>query len=343
VNRLTADAQAALEALESAGLRRRIEPARGIDFSSNDTLGLRRDPRVIAAAVTALREFGAGAGAARLLRGDCAPHRELETALRDHAGAEDALLFGSGYLANLGLIESLAGEGWTILSDADNHASLIAGCRAAKARVEIIPHNDLSAYAQALRNDRTMVVTEAVFSMGGDRAPIGSLAELCQERDATLVVDEAHSVGIFPCEGDATLRIFPCGKALAGAGAVITGPAAILDLLRSRCRTFLFTTAPPPALAASTLAAFRIAQAEPWRAVRALALARRVDPNAQSPIVLVPCRDNEDALERQRGLQALGLDVRAVRPPTVRTAALRLSLHADRTDDEVDRLLEALA
>jgi 8-amino-7-oxononanoate synthase len=343
VNRLTAEAQAALEALERAGLRRRIEPARGIDFSSNDTLGLRTDPRVLEAAAAALREFGTGAGAARLLRGDCAPHRELEAALRHHAGAEDALLFGSGYLANLGVIETLAGEGWTILSDADNHASLIAGCRAAKAHVQIIPHNDVAAFASALTNDRTMFVTEAVFSMSGDRAPVGALGELCHGRGATLVVDEAHSVGIFPCEGDATIRIIPCGKALGGAGAVVTGPAPIIELLRSRCRTFLFTTAPPPALAASVLAAFRIAQAEPWRAERALALARRVDPGAQSPIVLVPCRNNEDALERQRTLQSQGLDVRAVRPPTVRRAALRLSLHADRTDEEVDRLLEALA
>jgi len=116
-----------------------------------------------------------------------------------------------------------------------------------------------------------------------------------------------------------------------------------MDLLRSRCRTFLFTTAPPPATAAGVLSAFRIAQAEPWRAERALQLARRVDPAAQSPIVMIPCRDNEHALARQRAMQERGLDVRAVRPPSVRHAALRLSLHADRTDEEVDRLIEALA
>jgi len=139
------------------------------------------------------------------------------------------------------------------------------------------------------------------------------------------------------------MRDFPSGKALGGAGAVVTGPAPVIELLRSRCRTFLFTTAPPPPITAAVLAAFRIAQAEPWRAQRALELARRIDPNAQSPIVMLPCRDNEHALERQRVMQERGLDVRAVRPPTVRQAALRLSLHADRTDEEVARLVEALA
>jgi len=166
VNRLTADARAAVAALEGAGLRRRIEPPRGIDFSSNDTLGLRNDPRAIMAAVTALREFGSGAGAARLLRGDCPPHRELEQAMKDHACAEDALLFSSGYLANLGVLETLGAEGWTILSDADNHASLIAGCRAARARVQVIPHNEVDTFAEAPTARRSYGSDRCVVNAG---------------------------------------------------------------------------------------------------------------------------------------------------------------------------------
>ena len=341
MNRLQAEAAAALDALTQAGLRRTIEPAAGIDFCSNDTLGLRTDPRVLEAAAIVLREGGAGAGAARLLRGDHPAHRELEEEFRTFANAEDALLFSSGYLANLGVIETLGKQGWTILSDAHNHASIIAGCRAAKARVEVVPHNDLNAFARA--TDTTLVVTESVFSMSGDRAPVQALGALCRDRGASLIVDEAHAIGLFPPEGEATLRVFPCGKALGGAGAVVTGPRVLLELLRSQCRTFLFTTAPPPVVAAAVLAAFRIARAEPWRAERAIALAQRIDPAAQSPIVLVPCRSNDHALARQRALRERGLDVRAVRPPTVPEAALRLSLHADRTDEEVEILIEALA
>ena len=341
MSRLQAEAAAALDALRAQGLGRSVEPARGIDFCSNDTLGLRTDARVLKAATAELNAGGAGAGAARLLRGDHAIHRELEQEFRAFTGAEDALLFGSGYLANLGVLETLGAADWTILSDAQNHASLIAGCRAAKARVEVVPHNDLGAFARA--TDTTLVVTESVFSMSGDRAPVEALGKLCRERGAALIVDEAHAIGLFPPEGDATLRIFPCGKALGGAGAVVTGPRVLLDLLRSRCRTFLFSTAPSPVVTAAVLAAFRIARAEPWRAERAIELARRVDPTAQSPIVMVPCRDNDHALARQRELQRLGLDVRAVRPPTVPEAALRLSFHADRTDEEVALLQEALA
>jgi len=339
---LEREARAALARLEADKLRRRVEAPAGVDFASNDYLGLGRDPRVIGAARAVLEETGAGAGAARLLRGDHPAHRALERAMAEKQEAEDALLFASGYQANVGVLQSLAGEGWTIVSDAHNHASIIDGCRAARARVVVVPHKDVAAVDRAIESERTLVVTEAVFSMSGDLAPVEELSEVCARKGAALVVDEAHALGIFPPRGRAALRVNPCGKALAGAGAVVTGSRDVLDLLRSRCRTFLFTTAPPPPVAAAALAALEITASEPWRAERALALARRLEDGASSCVLARPCPSNEGALTIQAQLRERGLDVRAVRPPTVPQAMLRISVHADRTDDEVDRLRAAL-
>jgi 8-amino-7-oxononanoate synthase len=339
---LEAEASAALARLDAEALRRRIEPAAGIDFASNDYLGLARDPRVVAAARAALEEGGLGAGAARLLRGDHQAHRALERRMAALQGAEDGLLFPSGFHANVGVLQALGREGWTIVSDARNHASIIDGCRAARADVVVVPHSDLEAFDRAIPGPRTLVVTESVFSMGGDRAPLEALSDLCERKGAALLVDEAHALGLLEPRGRALLRVNPCGKALGGAGAVVTGPRAVLDLLRSTCRTFLFTTAPPPAIAAGVLAALEIAVAEPWRAERALALARRLDPAAGSCIVPVPCAGNGEALRAQARLRERGLDVRAVRAPAVPRPILRVSVHADRTDAEVDLLRAAL-
>jgi len=337
VSELQRRARSELERLDGEGLRRTIRPPCGVDFASNDYLGLRRDPRVVAAARTALEEEGPGAGAARLLRGDHPSHSALEARLAEAQGMEDGLLFSSGYLANLGVLQALAPGDWTILSDARNHASIIEGCRAAKARVEVVSHNDVAAFSAAA-GERTMLVTESVFSMTGDRAPLEALGRL----ESTLVVDEAHALGLFAPAGNATLRVNPCGKALTSAGAVVTGPRDLLDLLRSTCRTFLFTTAPPPSASAAALAAFDIASNEPERGERALALARRVDAAAESCILFLRCADNAHALACQQRLFEIGLDVRAVRPPTVPRAGLRVSIHSDRTDAEVERLRNAL-
>jgi len=343
MSRLARRAAERLAELDARGERRRIEPPRGVDFASNDYLGLRADPRVIAAARAVLEEQGGGAGAARLLRGDHPAHRALEREFAAWHGAEDALLFASGFAANVGVLQTLGEAGWRIVSDAHNHASIIEGCRAAKADVVVVAHNDPAAFARAVEGERTLVVTETVFSMHGDRAPVGDLVALCRARGAALICDEAHAIGLFEPTREADLRVNPCGKALAASGAVVTGPRDVIELLRSRCRTFLFSTAPPPPLAAAALAALRIARAEPQRGERALELARRVSPDARSWIVPVWCRDNAQAVAAQEALAERGLDVRCVRPPTVPRAALRLSFHSDRTDDEVARLKDALA
>jgi len=339
---LEREAEAALARLDANGLRRRIVAPAGVDFASNDYLGLARHPRVIAAARAVLEESGVGAGAARLLRGDHPVHRALERRMAEAQRAEDGLLFPSGFHANLGVLQALGREGWTIVSDALNHASIIEGCRASRARVVVVPHGDLAAFDRAIPDERTLVVTESVFSMSGDLAPVEELSGICARKGAALLVDEAHALGLLPPRGEALLRVNPCGKALGGAGAVVTGPRVVLDLLRSTCRTFLFTTALPPAIAAGVLAALDVAEAEPWRAERALALARRLDASARSPIVRVPCAGNEAALLAQARLRERGLDVRAVRPPTVESAMLRVSVHADRTDAEVELLRASL-
>lgn len=341
--RLEREAAETLARLDAEAARRRVRPACGIDFASNDYLGLSRDPRVVAAAARALREEGFGAGASRLLRGDRPSHRALEERMAAFRGAEDGLLFPSGFHANLGVLQALGREGWTIASDEGNHASIVEGCRAAKARTTLVPHGDVAAWRKAVVDAATIVITESVFSMTGDAAPLDELTELCERTGAALVVDDAHSIGVLPARGRPVVRVNPCGKALAGAGAVVTGPRDVIEVLRSTCRTFLFTTAMPPSVAAGVLAALEIAIAEPWRGERAVVLARRLVPTASSPIVAVPCADNADALAAQEFLAARGLDVRAVRPPTVPHAMLRVSFHADRTEAEVDRLAEALA
>jgi 8-amino-7-oxononanoate synthase len=342
-SRLERDARDALARLDQEASRRRVLPGRGADFASNDYLGLRTDPRVLAAAKRALDAEGLGAGAARLLRGDHPAHRALEERVAALQGMEDGLLFSSGFLANLGVLETLAPEGWTIASDASNHASIVEGCRAARGRTVIVPHNDAAAFARAIAGDRTLAVTEAVFSMSGDRAPVEAIGDACEARGAALVVDEAHALGLLPARGRATVRVNPLGKAVGASGAVVTGPRDVLDLLRSRCRTFLFSTALPPAVAAGALAALDAIEAEPWRARRALDLARRIDPAASSCIVPVACSGNEEALAAQAFLAERGLDVRAVRPPTVPLAMLRVSVHATNSDEEVEGLREGLA
>jgi 8-amino-7-oxononanoate synthase len=342
VSRLERRAHAELEALDAEGLRRKVAPPSGVDFASNDYLGLRKDERILKAARDALAKEGFGAGAARLLRGSHPSHCALEERFAKLQGMEDALLFPSGYQANIGILQALAPKGWRIVSDECNHASIVEGCRSARAETVVVPHNDLQAFDAAIYGEETLVVTESVFSMTGDRAPLSELGEICARKGAALLVDEAHAVGVFPPLGRATLRVNPCGKALAGAGAVVTGPRVVIELLRSTCRSFLYTTAPPPSVSAGVLKALEIAEAEPERAQRALRLAKRIRPDAQSCIVPVPCRDNAHALRAQASLQEGGLDVRCVRPPTVPRAGLRVSVHADRTDEEVARLCDAL-
>jgi 8-amino-7-oxononanoate synthase len=362
---------AALADLAARGLRRSLgaDPAAaGADFTSNDTLGLSRHPDVIAAARAAVVEHGAGSGAARLLGGDPPPHAAAERAAAAWLGAEAALLFPSGYQANLGVVGALTGRGDAVISDARNHASLIDAARLSRARVEVAAHRDPADVDRRLARQagarRRLVLVESVFSMTGALAPLAELAEVCAHRDAWLVVDEAHAVGLLgprgagawaaldlPAKHAARLaaRVVTGGKALGVAGAFVAGSRELVDTLLQRARAFLFTTAPPPALSAALERAIAIcAEADDLRAaVRANAatLATALGVPAP-PAAILPVRigDARRATELAEALARRGLHARAVRPPTVpaEDAGLRIVLHATNTRAEVDDLARGL-
>jgi 8-amino-7-oxononanoate synthase len=344
---------AELEPWDAAGLRRRLAPPGGLDLCTNDYLGLARDPRLVRAARAALEAHGCGSRAARLLGGQHEAHARAEAAAAAWQGSEAALLFPSGYHANLALVSTLAGAGDLVLSDARNHASLVDGARLAPATVEVFRHDDpvdlarRLAHAPAFR--RRWIVVESVNSTDGSLAPLEAYARLAAEYDAWLLVDEAHAAGLYGPRGAGraaelervAARTVTGGKALGAAGAFVVGGRPAVELLLNRGRTFVFTTAPMPVLAAALEAAVAIVQAEPGRRARAhaaaaglrAALARAGVRTAAgaSPIVSVPLGTPERALGVAGALQAAGYDVRAVRPPTVPEgeSALRLVCHAD--------------
>lgn len=338
----------------------------GIDFGSNDYLGLARDPAIVAAAAAALEQFGAGGRAARLLRGGCELHERAEAAAATWLGAEAALLFPSGYQANVGLLGALVGRGDAVISDSQNHASLIDAARLSRARVLVHHHLDLDDVAQCLRSAsgarRRLLVTEGVFSMSGDAAPLAELDRLCREYDAWLVVDEAHSVGLLGPQGAGACvaaglgagsrlcaRLVTGGKALGVGGAFVVGSHALRTQLVHEARSFLFTTAPPPSLAGALCAAIeRCRQADGARGELFANVARlcRGLATAQpaAAIVPVPVGDATRAVALADELRERGFYAPAVRPPTVAPgySQLRVVCHAGHRAADVDRLAELL-
>jgi 8-amino-7-oxononanoate synthase len=354
------------------GRDRAIQPATGVDFCSNDYLGLRRDPRLAAAAHAAALAFGTGAGGARLLRGTSPLHDALEAALAHWKGTEECLLFNTGYQANATLIPALLSPGDGIFSDRLNHASLVDGCRFARAQgahLGIFRHLDLEDLAGQLAAWRAaapagalaLVATDAVFSMDGDAADLPGLLALCEQHEALLLVDEAHATGLLGSHGAGLaqhqgvhgripLVMGTLGKALGSFGAFVCCEASLRTHLLNSARGFIFSTALPPPVVAAALEGLRLAQAEPWRRERALALAERLrlalgQPSQPSAIVPVPIGEDTAAVHLAQTLQAQGFDVRAVRPPTVPegTARLRITTGAHLTDAEIDGLLRALS
>lgn len=360
----------AVRELEARNQRRRLELLPGIDLSSNDYLGLARDPRLREAVARALLEGSTfGSTGSRLLSGNCGAWMNLEEEFAHFAGTEAALYFTSGYLANVGLLASLIRPEDIVFSDAANHASLIDGIRLSKARKVVFPHLDLTFLEDALLRapaaGERFVVVESVFSMEGDRAPLGALADLTERYGASLIVDEAHATGVFGPQGrglvaEAGLErrvlaaVHTCGKALASAGAFVCGSETLRQFLINRARTFIFSTAAPPYLAAQISAAVKLAAAaDRERAAlahhsdnfRSRLREASFDLGASSTqIVPVVLGENETALAFAQQLQARGFAVRAIRPPSVppRIARLRLSLTASHGPDVLDRLVAAL-
>jgi glycine C-acetyltransferase/8-amino-7-oxononanoate synthase len=335
-------------------------------FASNDYLGLAGHPEVVAAAVRATQTYGAGSGAARLVSGSLPPHQQLEQALALFKRTESALTFGSGYLANTGAIPALIGRGGLILADRLCHASLIDGCRLSGADLRIYRHNDMEHLAALLdkrrKARRTLIVTDGVFSMDGDLAPLPDLATLAQSYDADLYVDDAHGTGVMGADGRGTvehfaletripLRMGTLGKALGSSGAFIAGPEPSIRYLLHRCRSFMFATAPPPASAAAAVAALQIVEREPERRRRlwdnrerlftgfrrlGFALAPTV-----TPILPIVVGRAETAMRLSEELLADGVFAPAVRPPTVpaETSRIRVTVTSEHTAADIDHAL----
>jgi 8-amino-7-oxononanoate synthase len=322
-----------------------------VSFASNDYLGLSAHPAVIAAAHDALDRWGTSATASRLVVGNRPVHDELEAALAEWKGTEAALLFPTGYAANVGVLASLAGPGVAVLSDELNHASIIDGTRQSRANVHVYPHNDVDRAGELLvRGERALVVTDSVFSMDGDVADVAALAERCAAVDALLVLDEAHAVlgPQVPTDTDATiLRVGTLSKALGSLGGFVAGPRAYIDLLRNRARPSIFSTGVPPADAAAALAALGVLRSHEGDALvaRLREHVEAVQPGHPSPIIPVVLGSEERAIAAADALLAEGLLVPAIRPPTVApgTSRLRVALSAAHTDADIARLVAALA
>jgi 8-amino-7-oxononanoate synthase len=358
-----------LEPLESKqGSEVRIAGQPLINFSSNDYLGLAAEPRVVDAAARALAEWGMGAGASRLVVGDFTPHQRLEAQLAQFEGTEAARLFNSGYAANLSLIATLVGPEDAIFSDALNHASIVDGCRLSRARVVVYPHADPDALSRSLEQTaavRKLVVTDSVFSMDGDIAPLPALVDTCARHGAALLVDEAHATGVLGARGAGAceavgvedrvdVRMGTLSKALGCVGAYAACARPLADLLVSRARSFVFSTALPPALGAAASQALSLLQSEPerrerlWHLVRhfAAGLQRLGFPaEARSAIFPIVLGSPERAVAASTYLRQQGLLVRAIRPPTVPegTARLRFALTAAHTEAHLEFALHALA
>ncbi len=348
--------------LESGGQRL-------LSFCNNDYLGLAQHPQIIASLKRVADDEGVGSSSAHLISGHRAEHAALEDALAAWTGRERALLFSTGYMANLGAMQALLEPGDTCVQDKLNHACLIDGAKLAGAELKRYPHADVDAAARQLssRPDAAaLLATDGVFSMDGDVAPLGALAALCRREGATLMVDDAHGLGVLGPSGAGSVEaaglgarevpvlMATLGKALGCAGAFVAGSAELIDGLIQQARPYIYTTAMPPALAAAARRAVELAQTESWRREKLNALiARFRNGSAELSLHLMPSitaiqplrlDTPQAALDAAAKLEQLGLLVTAIRPPTVPAGAsrLRITLSAAHEEEHVDRLLDAL-
>ena len=336
--------------LEGGGPEFTLEDGRRVvSFASNDYLGLTQHPAVIAAATAALSRYGAGTGSARLVVGARPPHAELEAALATWRGAEGALVFPSGFATNLSVL-TVFGAGTRIVSDERNHASIIDGARLARGEVAVYRHGDVehAAHLVATAPGRALVVSDTVFSMDGDLAPVAALSELCARSGAMLVLDDAHVVfDLPPVDDDAVcLRVGTLSKTLGSVGGFVTGRRDFIDLLINRARPWIFTTASAPADMAAAMAAIEVVSGPEGAALRQRLRAHVevVRPGHPSPIIPVIMGDEDLAVAAAEALLGRGLLVPAIRPPTVApgSSRLRVALSSAHTAAQVRELVAAL-
>jgi 8-amino-7-oxononanoate synthase len=379
---LDAFANGKLAQLADAALRRSLvttcRPADGEDtpvviragrrlvsFSCNDYLGLSRHPKVKEAAIAAIRAYGTGAGASRLVTGNHPLFAELEARLAKLKGTEAACVFGSGYLANLGIIPTLVDDGDLILVDELAHACIFGGAKLSAAERHIFRHNDVEHARAILEAERgrfrnALMITDGVFSMDGDRAPVAELAELCAAHDMWLMTDDAHGLGVLAegrgsafsdgAKADVPLQMGTLSKAIGSYGGYLCASQPVVDLMTSRARTLIYSTGLPPASAAAAIAALDVIAADPALTRKPLAKARDFTrrlglPEAQSPIVPLVLGSADAALAASNALEDDGFLVIAIRPPTVPpgTARLRFAFCADHNDKDVARVAEVVA
>jgi 8-amino-7-oxononanoate synthase len=375
------DLAAELADIEGQGLRRRrrlvespqsahvrVEGKEYLAFCSNDYLGLAGDPRIADAAAASMRHLGLGAGASHLVSGHFRIHDDLERALAAFVGLPRALLFSAGYLANLAVVTVLAGRSSHIFADRLNHASLNDAMILSRARCKRYAHCDLAALEAFLAGSDAadkVVITDSVFSMDGDIAPLPGIARLCERYGAWLVVDDAHGFGVLGENGGGALSHFALdparvtyvgtlGKAAGVSGAFVAGSEQLIELLIQRARTYIYTTASPPPLAAALLKSVEIMQSESWRRQRLVDLAARISSRvklrawhllaSRTAIQPLIVGENCAAVALSETLERAGILVPAIRPPTVPkgSARLRISLSAAHSEADVDRLVEAL-
>ncbi|WP_374984077.1 8-amino-7-oxononanoate synthase [Streptomyces fradiae] len=356
-----------------AGLVRTLRPRPAdtdlLDLAGNDYLGLTRHPEVTAAAAGAARRWGAGATGSRLVTGTTALHAELERELAGFCGFEAALVFSSGYAANLAVLTALGARGSLLVSDADNHASVVDGCRLSRAETAVVPHADPQAVRKTLAahpGRRALVVSDSVFSVDGDAAPLGALAAACREHGAALVVDDAHGLGVLGDGGRGAphaaglagapdvVATVTLSKSLGSQGGAVLGPARVVEHLVNAARTFIFDTGLAPAAAGAALAALRLLRREPDRPGRARAVAADLHTrltaaglSAARPdaaVVSVRAPSPEAAVRWAADCRAEGLAVGCFRPPSVPdgVSRLRLTARADLTEEQTDRAVAAV-
>ena len=373
--------ESALERLKQEGLYRKLRRVDGeqgatlsvngrevLNLCSNNYLGLANHPALREAAKQAIDRYGCGSAASRLISGNMTLHEELEERIAALKGTEAALVFNSGFQANVGIIPALVGDGDLIFSDALNHASLIDGCRLSRAKVEVYPHLDLDRLEQGLRdapsNGRKLIVTETLFSMDGDEAPLDGIVDLAERHGAMVMVDEAHATGVFGPSGAGvvgklglteriSVQMGTLGKALGGFGAYVAGSRALREFLINRCRSFIFTTSLPPAVLAMAIAAIDLLYKEPQRRLALWHNARAMKEGlrklgfslgqGQSQILPLIVGDAEKCMTLSDKLLEKGLFVQGIRPPTVPpgTARLRITLMATHTHAHLHEALEA--
>ncbi|HEY9147772.1 MAG TPA: 8-amino-7-oxononanoate synthase [Gammaproteobacteria bacterium] len=376
------DLAAELTDRKAAGLYRRRRTSDGpqgpvlrsggrelLSFCSNDYLGLANHPKVVTALHKGADEYGVGSGAAHLVNGHSRAHQQLEEELAAFTGRSRALLFSTGYMANLGVVSALAGAGDGVFEDRLNHASLLDAGLLSRARLSRYAHADAAALQRKLsasKNAEKLILTDGVFSMDGDIAPLPALAAAASRHDAWLMVDDAHGLGVLGDNGGGSLEHFglgidevpilmgTLGKGLGSFGAFVAGSEDLIEYLLNTARPYIYTTATPPALAEATRASLRLVQQEGWRRERLQALIARFRrgacqlglPLMDSPTPIQPLLigDATEALRLSEALLAQGILISAIRPPTVPegTARLRITLSAVHTEEQVDTLLAAL-